>query len=453
MKARSLSEVAAAIHGRLAGEDVNVSAVVIDSRNASAGSLFFAIVGEHVDGHDFIEDAVQRGASASVVSRGDGVPGPSIVVVDTVEALADLAAFDRETSTARVVGITGSSGKTSTKDLVTAVLRAGFEVQASPGSYNNEIGLPLTLLGGGPDTEVFVCEMGSRGIGHIADLCRVASPDVGIVTNVGVAHMELFGSMENIVDAKAELVESLTRNGTAILSADDPVVRSFGERTEARVLTFGRAADADVRAENLGLADSGAAHFELVHEGDRVATELSVLGEHMVSNALAAAAAGVALGIPLEDAAKALRNAHVSSWRMETFVDPGGVVVVNDAYNANPISMAAALKTARWIARDSRLAVVLGTMAELGAVSHEEHERVGELTDRLGVERVVLVGREADTIAVAAIREGVEPENVALYEDPIEALEDVRRWARRGDVVLFKGSRVVGLEKLAEAMR
>lgn len=453
MKSRRLSEIAPALHGRLDGDDVTVSSVVIDSRAASAGSLFFAIAGEHVDGHDFVGEARRRGASASVVSRGDGVPGPSIVVADTIVALADLAALDRKTSAARVVGITGSSGKTSTKDLVTAVLRSGFEVQASPGSYNNEIGLPLTLLGGGPETEVIVCEMGSRGIGHIADLCRVASPDVGIVTNVGVAHMELFGSMENIIDAKAELVESLTRDGTAVISADDPIVRTFRERTVARVLTFGQAADADVRAENLELRDSGSARFELVHQGDRAETELSVPGEHMVSNALAAAAAGVAFGIPLGETAMALRSARISSWRMETFVDPGGVVVVNDSYNANPMSMAAALKTARWIARDSRLAVVLGTMAELGAVSHKEHERVGELAARLGVERVILVGREAEAIAVAAIREGVEPENVALYEDPVEALEDVRRWTRRGDVVLFKGSRIVGLEKLAEAMR
>jgi len=453
MKARRLSEIADAIHGRVVGEDVMVSSAVIDSRIASAGSLFFAIEGDHVDGADFVEDAMRRGSSASVVSRGEGAPGPSIVVASTLEALTDLAAFDRRMSDARVVGITGSSGKTSTKDLVAAVLRSGFEVQASPGSYNNEIGLPLTLLGGGPETEVIVCEMGSRGIGHIADLCRVASPDVGIVTNIGIAHMELFGSLENITDAKAELVEGLAKNSTAIISADDPVVRTFGERTEARVLTYGRAADADVRADNLELSDRGFAHFELVHGGHRVGAELAVPGEHMVSNALAAVTAGIAFEVPLEEASAALRTARISSWRMETFVDPNGVVVVNDAYNANPMSMAAALKTARWMARGSRLVVVLGTMAELGAASLEEHERIGELAARLGVERVILVGREAEAIAVAAIREGVEPENVALYEDPAQALDDVMRWAGSGDVVLFKASRVVGLEKLAEAMR
>ena len=453
MKTSPLSQIAEEIRGRLLGEGATVSSVAIDSRMATTGSLFFAIVGEHVDGHGFVEEALRRGASAAVVSHTEGIAGPVILVADTIEALTALAAFDRRTSDAKVVGITGSAGKTTTKDLAAAVLRSRFEVQASPGSYNNEIGLPLTLLGGGPGTEVVVCEMGSRGIGHIADLCRVASPDVGIVTNVGVAHMELFGSLENVIDAKAELVESLAPNGTAIISADDPVVRTFAGRTQARVITYGRSRDADVRAESLELSEGGFARFDIVCERDRAATELLIPGEHMVSNALAAAAAGVAFRIPLAEAAEALRKAQISSWRMETFVNANGVVVVNDAYNANPMSMAAALKTARWIARGSRMAAVLGTMAELGPVSNAEHERIGELAARLGVERVILVGEEAEAIAAAAIREGVEPENVALYQDPDEALGDVMSWAESGDVVLFKASRVVGLEKLAEAMR
>lgn len=453
MKAHLLSRIADEIHGRPLGDDATVSSVATDSRSATAGSLFFAIVGEHVDGHEFVGEAFRRGASAAVVSRLEGVRGPAIVVSDTVGALSDLAAFDRRMSDAKVVAITGSSGKTTTKDLTAAVLRSRLEVQASPGSYNNEIGLPLTLLGGGPDTQVVVCEMGSRGIGHIADLCRVASPDVGIVTNVGVAHMELFGSLANVKEAKAELVESLGPSGTAIISADDPVVRTFRGRTQARVLTYGRSRDADVRADNLELSDGGFAHFDIVSEDERVSTDLAVPGEHMVSNALAAAAAGVAFDIPLVEVAEALRDARISSWRMETFVNTDGVVVVNDAYNANPMSMAAALKTVRWMARGSRMAAVLGTMAELGPVSQAEHERVGELAARLGVERVILVGRETEAIASAAIREGVEPEDVALYDDPAEALSDVKGWAKSGDVVLFKGSRVVGLERIAEAMR
>jgi len=448
-----LSQLAEEMHGRSLGHDATVSSVAVDSRTATPGSLFFAIVGEHADGHMFVEEARRRGAAAAVVSRPEGVGGPAVVVKDTIEALTDLAALDRRMSDARVVGITGSSGKTTTKDLVAAVLRSRFEVRASPGSYNNEIGLPLTLLGGGPGTEVVVCEMGSRGIGHIAELCRVASPDVGIVTNVGVAHMELFGSLENVIDAKAELVQSLVQSGTAIISADDPVVRTFGARTQARVITYGQSPDADVRAENLELSDRGFACFDIVHDRDRVPAELSIPGEHMVSNALAAAAAAAVFEIPLADVGEALRTARISSWRMETFENACGVIIVNDAYNANPMSMAAALKTARWMARSSRMAAVLGTMAELGSVSHEEHERIGELAARLGVERLILVGGEAETIAAAAIREGVEPQDVVLCEDPDQAMREVKAWAERGDVVLFKASRVLGLEKLAEAMR
>jgi UDP-N-acetylmuramoyl-tripeptide--D-alanyl-D-alanine ligase len=378
---------------------------------------------------------------------------PVIVVQRTAAALARLAADERKASGATVIGITGSSGKTTTKDLMNAVLSTRMPVKSSPGSYNNEIGLPLTLLSASEDTRAIICEMGSRGKGHIADLCEIASPDMGVVTNVGVAHMELFGTPEILADAKAELVEALPRGGTAVINIDDSVVRGFSSRTRAKVLTFGRSSEAAVRAESVELTDSGTARFELVFESQRELTELSIPGEHMVSNALAASAAGVAMDVPLADASGALREVTASTWRMETFTDSRGVVVINDAYNANPSSMAAALKTARWMARGSRMVAVLGQMAELGEISRAEHERIGELAARLRVERLITVGDSAEDIAAAAIREGVEPENVAAYGDPESALADVVGWVRPGDVVLFKASRVVGLERMAEAMR
>ena len=454
MRARPLSEIAAAVGGRLRGTDAVATTAIVDSRAAGPGTLFFAIRGERDDGHAYVGDAFAGGAVAAVVGASAGVAGGSLIeVADTGHALLALAADERRALDATVIGITGANGKTSTKDLASAVLGTRFRVHADPSSYNNEIGLPLTILAAPGDAEVIVCEMGARRIGDVAMLCEVAAPSVAVVTNVGVAHMELFGSWENIIAASAEPVGALGDDGTAILSADDPIVRGFGEHTRARVVSFGASDDADVRAEDVVLDADGRASFTLAAGDEREPVELAVPGEHMVSNALAAAACGVALGLSPAECAAALKGARVSRWRMESFTNAGGVRVVNDAYNANPESMAAALRVARWMARGGRMAAVLGHMAELGPVAAEEHVRVGALAVRLGVDRLITVGAPARAIALAAVREGIAPEHVASYEDPEQALHDVRAWARSGDVVLFKGSRVVGLEKVAEAFR
>ena len=273
------------------------------------------------------------------------------------------------------------------------------------------------------------------------------------MTNVGVAHLEIFGSWEAIVEASAEPVDAVPPDGWAVLSADDQVVAGFRSRCAGSVMTFAVHAEADVRAAGVAIDERGMASFEVVADGERAPVTLAVAGEHMVPNALAAVAVGRILGVPLETCAQALGTATVSHWRMETFTTGDGVRVVNDAYNANPESMAAALKAARVMARDTRLIAVLGHMAELGPIAGEEHERVGDLAARLRVDRVVTVGPLAEPIAVAALREGVEPDNVAAYDEPDDALADVRAHARAGDVVLFKGSRVAGLERLAEALR
>lgn len=450
---RSLSEIAAAVDGRLVGEDVTVSSVTTDSRLAIPGSLFVALPGEHVDGHAFVADARARGAAAALVHRPEP-RGPAIEVRDTGRALLDLGADERRRMPdATVVGITGANGKTSTKDLAASVLRTRFQTHASPASFNNEIGLPMTLLGAAPGTEVVVAEMGARHEGDVTLLCEVARPDLVVVTNVGVAHMGVFGSWDAIVRSGAEPVGWLGPGGTAILSADDAVVRGYAERTRSRVLTFGTDGGADVRAERIVLGDDGRARFALVVGEEREPVELAVPGEHMIANALAAAACGTALGLSAAESAAALKGARVSGWRMETFTTPEGIVVVNDAYNANPESMAAALRTARWIARGGRLVAVLGHMAELGPIGFDEHERLGELVVRVGVDRLITVGVPAAAIARAAVREGQLPEDVATCDDLEEAEAEVRAWTRRGDVVLFKGSRVVGLEQLAETFR
>jgi UDP-N-acetylmuramoyl-tripeptide--D-alanyl-D-alanine ligase len=450
---RPLSEIAAAVRGTLRGPDAVVSAVGIDSRAVGSGGLFVAISGERVDGHDFVADAFDRGAVAAVVHRPE-IAGPVIEVPDTGRALRDLAADERgRMRGARVVGITGSNGKTSSKDLAAAVVGTRLRTHASPASFNNEIGLPLTLLGAAPGVEVVVAEMGSRREGDVRLLCDVARPDAVVVTNVGLAHMGIFGSWDAIVRAGAEAVEWLGTDGTAILNADDPVARSYADRSEANVITFGVDPGADVRAEDVELAADARATFTLYSAGEREPVALAVPGEHMVSNALAAAAVGRWAGLTLAECAAALKGAGIARWRMETFTGASGIVVVNDAYNANPESMAAALKAARWIAEGTRLAAVLGHMAELGPIAFEEHERLGELVVRIGVERLVTVGDEARAIARAAIREGQLPEDVATYDDPMGAADDVRAWANPGDVVLVKGSRVAGLERAADALR
>ena len=449
---RRLSEIARAVHGTLRGPDAVVSSVETDSRAVAPGGLFVAIEGERLDGHTFVGDAVARGAVAALVHRS-GIDGTVIEVPHTGRALLDLAVDERDRMRGtRVVGITGSNGKTSVKDLAAAVVGTRLRTYASPASFNNEVGLPMTLLGADRDVEVVVAEMGARREGDVRLLCDVARPDAVVVTNVGTAHLGIFGSWDAIVRAGSEPVEWLGADGTAIVNADDPVARAYADETHATVITFGLDPGADVRAEDLELGPDARATFTLWSAGEREPVELAVPGDHMVSNALAAAAVGRWAGVTLAESATALKGAGVARWRMETSTAASGIVIVNDAYNANPESMAAALKSARWMAKGQRLVAVLGHMAELGPVEFEEHEKLGQLVVRIGVERLITVGERARTIARAAIREGQLPEDVASYEDPSEAAADVRAWARPGDVVLVKGSRVAGLERVAEAL-
>ena len=450
---RSLDAIAAAVGGVRRGADPEIRSVVTDSRVAADAGLFVALRGERHDGHAFVTGALRNGAVAVLVDREPPADVPAVVVADTGAALLALGADERRRmSDARVVGVTGANGKTSTKDLTAGVVATRFRTHASPASFNNEIGVPLTLLGAPVGTEVVVAELGARHEGDVAELCAIARPDIAVVTNVGVAHMEAFGSWEAIVRSGAEPVRALPREGSAVLNADDAVVRTYADETDARIVRFGFAADADVRGEGVVLESDGRATFTLAVGDLREPVALAVPGEHMVANALAAAAVGTALGLTPAECAAALKETRVSRWRMEPSVTAGGIRILNDAYNANPESMAAGLRSARWIARDVRLVAVLGHMAELGAISFEEHERLGRLLVRIGVDRLVTVGDAARVIARAAVREGALPEDVASYDDPEEAAADVRAHAEAGDVVFVKGSRVAGLERVAEAL-
>ena len=453
MRPLTLHQVARAVGGLAIGPDVRVTSVATDSRLVRPGALFVAMPGEHTDGGSFVPEALRFGAAAVMARDGTESRGPAVYVRSAGDALLKLAAAERRGATASVIGVTGANGKTSTKDLIAAVLAPRLRTHSSRGSFNNEVGLPMTILDAPPDTDALVCEMGARREGDVALLCEVARPDIVVVTNVGLAHLEIFGSWEAIVRSSAEPVDALGEQGVAVLNADDEVVAGYAVRSRGRVVTFGLAAGADVHAADVMLGDEGCASFTLEMAGQSERVDLAVPGQHMVPNALAAAAVAGILGLSADECAAGLKGASVSPWRMETFITAEGVRVINDAYNANPESVAAALKAARWIARDAALIAVFGPMAELGPIADREHARVGELATRLRVDRVVTVGDQAQAIAVAAVREGVEPGNVASYGDLDGALADVRAHVRPGDVVLVKASRIAGLERLAEALR
>jgi UDP-N-acetylmuramoyl-tripeptide--D-alanyl-D-alanine ligase len=452
MRERWLSEVARELRGRLRGRDVRVRHVVVDSRQAGPGDLFFALPGRTTDGHAFVNEAFRRGAAAAVVRPSWPTSGPTIEVNDTDEALLVLAAAERRALRARVVGITGSAGKTTTKDLTRAALSSTFRVHASQRSFNNQVGLPLTILAADPSTDVLVCEIGAGVLGEIAALCEIARPEIGIVTNVGLAHVETFGSPRRIRRAKAELVQALPPRGLAILNADDPAVRRFASRTAAAVLTFGRWSRAMVRADDVWVLPDGRSAFALAADGSRAHVELPAPGRHLISDALAAAACAMTLGVPAEKCAEAFRTTRLSAWRMELRVRTDGIRILNDAYNANPASMRAALRTVADAAGDGRSVAVLGPMAELGRWSRREHRRVGEVAARLGLRRLVLIGGDAAEIARGAIRAGMRSDQIALCPDIHAAVATIERDARPGDVILVKGSRVAGLERVAQAL-
>ncbi|MFE2303169.1 UDP-N-acetylmuramoyl-tripeptide--D-alanyl-D-alanine ligase [Streptomyces sp. NPDC059445] len=456
MIALSLAEIAAVVGGQtydIPDPELQVTGPVVrDSREVESGSLFVAFVGERVDGHDYARAVIEAGAAAVLASRPVGVP--AIVVDDVQRALGALARHVVERLGATLVALTGSAGKTSTKDLIAQVLRSKAPTVFTPGSLNNEIGLPLTALSATEETKFLVLEMGARGIGHIRYLTELTPPKVGLVLNVGTAHIGEFGGREQIAQAKGELVESLPEDGAAILNADDPLVRAMASRTKARVLLFGESGEADVRAENVRLTESGQPSFSLRTPSGCSDVTMRLYGEHHVSNALAAAAVAHELGMSADEIARALSEAgSLSRWRMEVTERPDGVTVVNDAYNANPESMRAALRALAAMGKGRRTWAVLGQMAELGDEALAEHDAVGRLAVRLNVGKLVAVGgREASWLQLGAYNEGSWGEESVHVSDAQAAVDLLRSELRPGDVVLVKASRSVGLERVALAL-
>jgi len=421
------AQAASATGGRLDGPDTALDGVSYDSRALRAGQLFVPIVADR-DGHDFIDAAIGAGAPAYLTQgQRSSAGGTAIEVGDTTAALLALGKWARQRFPDRVVGITGSVGKTSVKDLTARVMGARWHTAASEKSLNNDWGLPATILNAPDDSEALVLEMGMRGLGEIARLCDVAAPTVGVVTRVAAAHTERLGGIEGVAQAKGELIDALPASGCAVLNADDERVAAMAARTSARVVTFG-VESGDVRVTDLVLDDLARPRFVLRTPWGSTAVELPVSGVHMALNAAAAAAVGLVLDVPLDVLAPALADVALSPWRMEMHRSASGAVILNDAYNANPASMRAALDTLAAIPAQRRVAV-LGVMAEIedpGA----EHRALGAEVRARGIE----------LITVATDLYGQAP-----VDDPVAALGELGE----GTAVLVKASRVAGLERVA----
>lgn len=432
------SEIARCTGGRLVGPDVDVSGAGIDTRSLGAGSMFVALSGER-DGHDFVDKAIEAGSVLALVQREiESAECSQVVVPDAMEALVKLGAAARDRlDGATVVGITGSVGKTSTKDLLAATAASTLSVSASEKSFNNEIGVPLTLVNANNDAEMVVVEMGARGKGHIADLTRTAKPNVGVVTAVGMAHVETFGSIEGVRDAKAELVESLDSTGLAVLNYDDEMVRSMRGRTRARVVTFSGTgnSDADVYAVDASMDTELRPSFLAITPWGKCEVVLPVRGMHQIGNALAAMTVALDHGMSIESCVQGLSQASLSPWRMEVHRLPSGGMLINDSYNANPTSMRAALN-ALSATGAQRCVAVLGEMAELGSDAAAAHAEIAAYAEHLGLE---LIAFRTDAYGTASL---------ATIDDVVTALASLGEH----DAVLLKGSRVAGLETIAKEL-
>lgn len=424
------TQAAAATNGSVYGPEAEFDGATQDSRAIVSGQLFVPLVADR-DGHDFIQAAIDAGATA-YLSHEPPTVGTAIVVDDTMQALRDLASTARDRIDGTVVAITGSVGKTSTKDLLASVLGRTMRTHASVKSFNNEIGVPLTILNTPDDADAAVVEMGARGIGHIASLCEVARPDVGIVTAVARAHTGEFGSVEAIAQAKGEIVESLSSNGLAVLNGDNDLVRQMASRTTAEALTFGTSSRCDVVVTNVEVDAALRATFTIETPWGTVTARPSTRGAHMATNVAAAVGTALWMGVPIADVEAGLGDAELSPWRMEVGTAVSGALVINDTYNANPTSMRGALDGLHRLPQGRKVAV-LGYMGELGASEADDHLAIAHEAVEMG----------AELIAVGTELYGVDP-----VDDPVAAVGDLD-----GDTaVLVKGSRSAGLEAVAAAL-
>ncbi len=445
----TLSEVINATKGEVKDQTYQkvFTGVSSDTRTIQPGNLFVALCGEKYDGHNFLDEAGRKGAAGAIISRSDvAAPGVTRVVVpNTVTALQDLARYHRQRFLIPIVAVTGSNGKTTTKDMVASVLGSHFAVLKTEANFNNEIGLAQTLLQLRPDHEVAVVEMGMRAKGEIKELAGVALPTIAVVTNVSETHIELLGSLENIAAAKAELVEAIPGHGLVFLNADNHYVKLMQAKAKAKIVFYGLGTNAAIRAENIHTSRNGTT-FSCIYSRGNFPVELATIGRHNVTNALAAIAVGLELGLDISEIQSGLKT--VTSGKMRLHVEEvNGFTIINDAYNASPLSTAAAVETLADIARGRRIAV-LGDMLELGPVAVEAHKKMGEKLVECKIDAVVTVGQLARHIAMQASQAGI---SVAVAcNDHEEAMKVLQNVAKAGDTILIKGSRGMKMEKLLD---
>lgn len=467
----SVSDIAKVTGGQYIGDEAALRRIVTgltwDSRTIMPDNAFLAMPGLRVDGNDFVRSAVRRGAGVVICTRmpSDNVIAvagefacPMVVVDDGVDALEKIAGFWRDRLHAIVIGVTGSTGKTSTKDFLRSVFSQRFKTSATQGNQNNEIGVPATILVADEDTEVLIVELGMRGMHQIEHLCTFVKPSMAVVTNIGVSHMELLGSRENIARAKSELLAALPATGFAVLNADDeftPLLERFAQVDErgVKVHSYGFSPDAEVRAMSVSYDAEACASFEVVAgSADPVSVRLSIPGKHNISNALAAYAAGLNMGIEPDDIARGLVEAKASGMRMEIMHAPGGVTVVNDAYNANPDSMRASISTLSTLEGSGRRIAVLGDMGELGSDEYQLHVDVGTFAAQADLDMLVCVGTLSVGIKSGALAADMDAARVKSFTGVDEARQFLERYVQEGDIVLVKASRFMELERIVKGI-
>ncbi len=454
-------ELVTAIEGTLCRgrPDRIIDAISTDTRRIPPGALFWALRGERYDGATFVAEALAKGACGAVVPE-DAVsparirPKRDVLIIsvrDTLRALQDAAAAYRNRFRLPVVGVTGSNGKTTTKEMAAAILECRGPVLKTHGNLNNHIGVPLTLFGLTASHHAAVVELGVNHPGEMTRLCAIAHPTVGVITNVGYAHLEGFGGIDGVARAKGELFQSLGPDGTALVNADDPRVEALSTGLQSRILTFGMAAG-DVRGRIMEEGTRSGMRIEIRYGADRTECFLPVLGRHNAANAVTAAAVGVALGLDLETVGKGLASFRPAAMRSELVRSPSGVMVFNDAYNANPSSMERALTAVGRLRGAGRVYAVLGDMLELGEASESLHRDVGRAAAQARLDGLVTVGPAAGWIADEAGRAGMDRDAIVAVDTAVEAVPLIAAWSRPEDLVLIKGSRRMGLERVAEGL-
>lgn len=442
-------------------ENTEITGVCIDSRIIKEGDIFFPFAGKNVDAHQFILEALKKGASCSMATGDWFVPvdfpqDKCLIKVNNIsEALQKLASYYRQQlNTPYIIGITGSNGKTTTKDLIASVVKEKYKTLKTQGNYNNEIGVPLTLFGLTKEHQVAVVELGMRGLGEITELTEIVHPNLGVITNVGETHLEILGSKENIAQAKGELVEAIPQAGWVILNADDPLVAAMANKAKGTVIFYGLEKEAQIRAYNVQSLGEQGMSFILVADSEQIEIELPLLGYHNIYNALAAAAVGKTLGLDLATIKHGLENVELTGMRLEVIETTQRIKIINDAYNASPASMKGALRILRDISleRGGKAAAILGNMYELGEYTQEAHRSIGRLVAELGVDFLITVGDLASEIAQGAIDAGMDKGKVVVCNSNQDTLNRLPLF-KKGDTVLIKGSRSMKMEEIVESFR